>query len=272
VAALACALGAFAPPAGAQNACEVVRHSYPPGHHRHRPPLVVGDSGYLLAAPALARLGIEADARGCRQIGAANAILAARRHAHTLPRIVVLGVGANGGVNAASLRQALAIVGRRRILGLVTTPASPSSAYAMRRLAARTPRRVVLIDWAASGIPQRYGGDGIHIGPAAEAVLARFIWRRVRPYVPPRSLVLPRSTANEKACGTVHRRGRALAVYVVRGEKRIVCKRARAVVRARSPERVDGWHWFDWRVVGRRPWTDVYVRPSGKVVVAATPA
>lgn len=258
--------------AAAQNACQVERHTFPARHSGARPPLVIGDSGFLLAAPELARLGLEADARGCRAIAAATGILAARRHAHTLPRIVVLGIGANGGDSYGSLREALSVVGPHRLLGLVTTPASASSDFAMRRLAGRWPRRVFVIDWARSGIPQRFGGDGIHIGPTAETILARFVWRRVRPYVPPPSLRLPARRSAAKACGIVHRARRALAVFVTHGKHRIFCRRARQIVRARAPERVVGWHWFDWRVVGRRPWTDVYVRPSGKVVVAAAPA
>jgi hypothetical protein len=75
-----------------------------------------------------------------------------------------------------------------------------------------------------------------------------------------------------KACGTVHRSGRALAVYVIRGRRRILCKRAREILRASQPRAVGGWRWFDWAVVGKRPWIDVYERPSGKVLVASTAA
>jgi hypothetical protein len=262
----------WAGPATAQNACQVERHTFPAHRSGARPPLVIGDSGFLLAAPELARLGLEADARGCRAIAAATGVLAARRHTHTLPRIVVLGIGANGGDSYASLRRALAVVGPHRLLGLVTTPASASSDLAMRRLASRWPQRVFVIEWAGSGIPQRFGGDGIHIGPTAETILARFVWRRVRPYLPPRSLRLPARKSAAKPCGVVHRARRALAVFITHGKHRVTCRRARQIVRARAPERVAGWQWFDWQVVGRRPWTDVFVRPSGKVVVAAAPA
>src|SRR4051812_3058211 len=258
-------------PAAAQDPCQVERHTFPSHHGGPRPPLVVGDSGFLLAAPELARLGIGADARGCRGAAATIGPPAARRHAHTLPRVVVLGIGANGGDTEAALRQVLAIVGTRRVLGLVTTPASANSDLAMRRLAAAHPRRVVLIDWASSGIPQHFGGDGIHIGPVAETILARFVGRRVRPYLPPPGLELPPRPSAAKECGTVHCADHPLAVFIVRGKHRVVCRRARQIVRERAPERIVGWRWFDWRVVGRAPWTDVYMRPSGKVIVAALP-
>jgi hypothetical protein len=132
---------------------------------------------------------------------------------------------------------------------------------------------VVLVDWAGSGLAGRFGGDRIHIGPVGEAVLARFIRRRSSPFMPPRALTLPDNVADAvKACGTVHRGGRMLGVYVIRGRRKILCGRAREVVRASQPRAVAGWHWFDWAVVGRRPWLDVYERPSGEVLIASTAA
>ncbi|MCW2968360.1 MAG: yrhL [Solirubrobacteraceae bacterium] len=262
-----------AAPAVAQDPCSVVKTGTPRiAAGAPRPPLVVGDSTNLLAVDPLVKLGIEADARGCRQIGPAVDILAARRHAGTLPRVVVLAVGANGAVPRSELRRALNVAGPHRMLGLVTTPVPASSAQAMRDFHARHPTRTILIDWGGSGIPQRYGGDGLHIGYAGEARLARFIYRRVHPYTPPRHpIVLPADPATAKACGTVVRDGHRLAVYVVRGPQRIVCTAARALVRTPDPETLPTFNWFDWRFVGRPPWTDVFARHDGKVIVAARP-
>jgi hypothetical protein len=266
--------GAAAGPARAQNACEVIKHTFPARHGHARPPLVIGDSGMIYAAPVLSRLGFEANARGCRQMSAALDILAARKRAGTLPRLDVVSAGANGPVSDGDIRRALSILGPHRVLGLVTPPTSASSSAAMRRAAARLPERVVLIDWAATGLGPRYGGgDPIHIGPAGESVLAHFLRRRVAPYFPPAALKLPPKRSDAvKDCGVVHRAGQALGVYVIRGRRKILCERARAIVRARIPRAVAGWHWYAWSIVGAGPWIDAFERPSGEVVIASAPA
>ncbi len=102
----------------------------------------------IFAAPVLGGLGFEADARGCRQFSAGVTMIAARRHAGTLPRIAILALGANGPIPASGVRAALRAVGRRRILGLVTPRNSGSSQSQMRRAAGAHPNRVLLIDWA----------------------------------------------------------------------------------------------------------------------------
>jgi len=265
----------IAPPLAraAQAPCSVTRHRSPqrrPGSVR--PPLVVGDSSELLAVDPLVKLGIEADARGCRQTSAAVDILSARKRAGSLPRVAVLGVGANGAVPSSDLRRALRTMGPRGVLALVTTPTPVSSAQAMRAFHARHPNRTILIDWGGSGIPRRYGGDGLHIGYAGEARLARFIYRRVRPYTPPKhEISLPGDSTTATSCGTVHPGGTRRAVYVIRGRGRILCSAARALVRSRNPATVPNFNWFNWRFVGTPPWTDVFARYDGRVIVAARP-
>src|SRR3954447_9098876 len=141
--------------------------------------------------------------------------MAARKRTRTLPRVVVLGEGANGGIQRSLLRRALRITGPRGMLGLVTTTVPYSAAQAMRSFHARHPTRTLLIDWAASGIPQRYGGDGLHIGYAGEAVMARFVAARVRPYTPPKTTVaFTTGEQRAKDCGTVTPGGRRLQVFV----------------------------------------------------------
>lgn len=259
-----------APAAAGGDPCANIKTGVPRrAPDRPRPPLVLGDSSSLLAVAPLVRLGLEANARGCRPLSDAVAIMAARRRSATLPRVVVLAEGANGGIRRLLLRTALRLVGARGKLGLVTPTVPPSAAQAMRVFHARHPTRTVLIDWAASGIPQRYGGDGLHIGYEGEAVMARFIARFVRPYTPPRTTIaFPADPATAKACGTVHPGGRTLEVFVIRGRDRVLCSAARRLELARDRTNL-GYRWFDWRFLGRSAWKDVFVRPDGRVVIAA---
>lgn len=234
-----------------------------------RPPLMIGDSGTLLAIAPLVRLGIEADARGCRPLSSAVDIMAARRRAGTLPRVVALHVGANGGVRRSLLRRALRIMDRNGRLGLVTPATTSAAAAAMRAFHRAHPTRTLLIDWAASGLAQRYGGDGIHIGYEGEAVLARFIARRVHPYTPPVATVrFSQDPAKAKDCGPVHPGGRPRQVFIIRGRERSTCNLARDLATAEQPELLRFFNWFDWRFLGEPPWKDVYIRRDGKVIVA----
>jgi hypothetical protein len=254
----------------AQDPCANLKAGAPPRRPgAPRPPLVIGDSGALLAVAPLVRLGLEANARGCRPLSDAVSIMAARRHAHTLPRVVVLDVGANAGIDRALLRRALRIVGADGRLALVTATTSAAAAQAMRAFHARHRARTLLVDWGASGRWRRYGGDGIHIGYAGEADLARFILRHVRPYTPPHAHVrFPADMATAKDCGLVHPRGRILQVVVVRGRGRSTCALARGVATRPDPTALRYFAWFDWRFLGRPPWKDVYVRRDGRVIVA----
>jgi hypothetical protein len=145
-------------------------------------PLVVGDSTSLLAAPKLAGHGISTDAMGCRQWSAGLAILSAHRHDHTLPRLAIMALGANGDVTAGQVGQALRITGPDRVLGLVTPMNSASTQAVMRRAARRHPQRVLLIDWArhAAG----HGGwfiDGLHPSYPGATAFTRYIAQRVQP-------------------------------------------------------------------------------------------
>lgn len=145
-------------------------------------PLVVGDSTLLIAADKLAAQGISADAMGCRAFDAGLAILSARRHDHTLPRLAVLALGSNGTVSGTQIGRALAITGPRRVLGLVTPVNNASAAAAMHRATRRHPMRVVLIDWA-----KRSAGhgswfiDGLHPSYPGASAFAHLIERRLKP-------------------------------------------------------------------------------------------
>jgi hypothetical protein len=272
--AVAVALSAFAaPPAAA--ACGNAKHASAKrvAHRAGRAPLIIGDSTMIFATPFLGRLGLEANAKGCRQFGEGIRMLAARRHAHTLPRIAILALGANGPIGAGQIARALRVVGRRRILGLVTPRRSPSSEARMRRAARRHPDRVLLIDWVS--FSARHGGwfagDGLHVGQDGARGFARLVRRAVAPFAfpPVRGMHMPRRADGAKPCGVVHRFGHPLRVYVVRGHARVTCVRARALVRRPPLRSIPNWRRYDWRRTHDGPWSWVYARRDRRAVVAA---
>jgi len=268
LAALLCFLTAGAPAAHACDASRGARAHRDPAR-TVRPPLIIGDSTMILAAPYLGRLGIEADARGCRQFGQGVETLAARRRAGTLPTVAVLALGSNGTIAAGAIARALRVLGRRRVLGLVTPRRVGSgSDAAVRRAAARHPDRVILIDWMrfSGGHGGWFAGDGLHVDDTGARAFARLVRRRLEPFFPPRALRVPRAGA--RSCGRVLRGGRSLEVYVVRGRSRLLCARARQLGRARAAAGIAGWRYYDWARSGRRPWTGVYVRRDRRIVVA----
>ncbi len=257
---------AAAGPAGACDVTKVARAHKDPSRIG-RAPLIVGDSTMLLATPYLGAHGIEADARGCRQLDDGIDLLAARRRAGMLPKVAVLALGSNGSIGAAQIRRALRITGSSRVLGLVTPSRTGSgSADAMRRAARRHPERVVLIDWFgfSRGRAGVFAGDGLHVSDRGARAFAGFVRRRLAPFYPPRSLGVPVTATGAKPCG---RAGR-LDVLVVRGADRVSCLRARRLARARALAGIAGWRYYDWHRSGRRPWTGVYVRADRRIIVA----
>ncbi|HUR84635.1 MAG TPA: hypothetical protein VMY78_04760 [Solirubrobacteraceae bacterium] len=271
-----------AAPAAAVGACETVERAaarHDPSRLR-RAPLVVGDSTMLLAAPYLGRLGLEADARGCRQVEAGIDLLRSRRRARALPAVAVLALGANGAISARAIGRALRVMGPFRVLGLVTpSRVGSGSTGAMRRAARRYPDRVMLIDWERFGRRRGGGifaGDGLHVSDRGARIFAAFVRRRLEPFFgPPRALRIPATDAGARPCGVVRSRGRALDVLVVRGGTRLLCLRARRLARAPAYAGIRGWRYYDYRRSGRRPWSDVYVRADRGIVVvtrAARPA
>jgi hypothetical protein len=260
---------------GAQ-ACDAGRHVQAArGHAGSRAPLVLGDSTMIFAAPVLGRLGLEADAKGCRSFAAGVGILEARRRAGTLPHVVVLALGANGGASSGAIAHALAVVGAGRVLGLVTPRNDGGATAAMRAAARRHPDRVLLVDWVRYSAPHGgwFGEDGLHVGQPGADAFARLIRRRVGPvaFPPVSALRVPRSARGTTACGTVRRSGRTLRVHVTRGKRRIMCARARELARRPALRPADGWRSYDWRAARSGPWTWVLARRDRKVVVAVQP-
>ena len=256
-------------------ACDAGRHvqAAHAGRSLGRAPLALGDSTMIYAAPVLGRLGVEADARGCRGFADGVGILASRRRAGTLPRVVVLALGANGSTNAGLISHALRVVGRRRILALVTPRNQPGGAAAMRRAAARFPDRVLLVDWVRHSARHDgwFGQDHLHVGQPGANAYARLIRRTIAPFAfpPVGSLRLPSHAAGAQRCGTVRRSWRRLRVYVTRGKPRITCRRARQLARLPALRRIANWRVYDWRGARRSPWDWVLSRRDRRVVVGA---
>src|SRR4051812_25573580 len=148
---------------------------------RYRPPLIIGDSVLLGAMPDVARAGFEVNARGCRGWDEGRHVVWARRHAHTLPHLVVMQLGTDWSVRVGQIRSVLDLVGRRRVLGLVTPREAGGfggpDAESMRRAARRWPGRVALVDWARDTRAKHgwFAPDGIHLSYAGAAGLARHL-------------------------------------------------------------------------------------------------
>lgn len=159
-----------AAPAGAQGPCDAAKHLRP---DKAGAPLAIGDSVMLGAVDELRRAGIEVDARGCRQASDGVALLRRRRR---LPLVVILHLGTNGAIRMSDVARTLRVLGRGRLLVLMTStgPNGPRSSAVMRSAAQRWPRRTRLVDWAriAGG---RIGGDGIHLGPSQARLMARLL-------------------------------------------------------------------------------------------------
>ncbi len=168
----------------AAQACGGVRHASAVKRGAEgRAPLVIGDSVLLGAVPQVAGAGFEVNTRGCRQMSEGLGIIAARKRAKTLPHFVVIALGANGSISARQIREAMRIVGRDRVLGLVTPRelggGQGSDAGNVRAAGRRFPGRVVVLDWVrfSAGRGGWFAGDGLHLGPSGARGLARLLRR-----------------------------------------------------------------------------------------------
>ena len=80
---------------------------------------------------------------------------------------------------------------------------------------------------------------------------------------------MPNSTKGSKKCGKASRFGATFRVFLVKGKKRISCKRARKIVRKPPLGEIKNWQYFDWTKGGNGPWSDVYYRHDRKVSIGA---
>jgi hypothetical protein len=179
--ALIAAVAPAAAPA-APDACSEAAHVLPTGPAPTTPPpLAIGDSVMLGAVEPLRRRGFEVDARGCRQMREGLRLLGARARAGSLPKTVAIALGTNWTVTSGQIRRALRIMGRRRVLGLVTPRevggAASADQEAIRAAGRRWPRRVKVVDWVVHSASHRgwFWSDGLHLTPKGARALARLM-------------------------------------------------------------------------------------------------
>jgi hypothetical protein len=118
-----------------------------------RPPILIGDSTVLLPIPNLANGGISVNGRGCRGFREAVNIARKLKAKHHLPHLVLINAYGNGGVNPTLIQEALEVLGRSRVLGLVTQynadtghPPAPDTDM-LFKAARQYPHRILVIDW-----------------------------------------------------------------------------------------------------------------------------
>ena len=164
----------------AQAACGGVVRGLPTANTPFSPPpLAVGDSIMLGAFDSLRARGFEVDVRGCRQMSEGLGVLRARKR--SLPRFVVVALGTNWTVTLDQVRQALRVVGRERVLGLVTPRevggVSSSDQAVMRRAGRRWPNRVRVIDWVRQSVGHSnwFYSDGLHLTSRGARAMARLV-------------------------------------------------------------------------------------------------
>jgi hypothetical protein len=173
-------------PGSAQAACGgVYRETVKPPHRGVLPPLAVGDSTLILSLPTLRHEGISADAQGCRQYAQGLDMLAGLRRQGRLTRVVIVALGANGPVTEANVDRALTILGKTRVLVMVThwKPGhrAGNDTALIRREARRHPGRVVVLDWivASTRSPGWFQPDGLHLTFPGAAAFGRFLARAI---------------------------------------------------------------------------------------------
>src|SRR5919197_1911592 len=84
-----------------------------------RAPVAIGDSTMILPIPNLDAVGYSVNARGCRGFRESINIAARMKRKHKLPHLVMINAYGNGGVNPRLITEALKVLGKRRVLGLI---------------------------------------------------------------------------------------------------------------------------------------------------------
>lgn len=169
-------------PAGAEAACGGVqtRSAAKQVNPGGRAPLAIGDSTMLLALPNLARAGYRVNARGCRGWAEGMKVLRKDKRKGRLPHLVLVALGADWSVSKSSIREALRIVGKKRVLALMTPLESGgwsgSDARNIRWGFRQYPKRIILLDWVrySRGKGKWFQPDGLHLTFSGAAAMARF--------------------------------------------------------------------------------------------------
>ncbi len=148
-----------------------------------KPPFIIGDSTMVFAAPKLARRGFISNARECRQWSEGLSLLDKYSRKNRYGKVGVMALGSNAPLSKGEIHKALKIVGKKRILGLVTpyeAGGRTANAKLMRKEAHRH-KRILLIDWVhhSRGHSEWFAGDGIHVTYEGAAEQARYYAHRV---------------------------------------------------------------------------------------------
>lgn len=162
-----------------------VSETVAPAPHGVLRPLAIGDSTLILSLPTLRHAGISANARGCRQYSAGLTLLASERREGRLPRVVIVALGANEPVTETQVSKALSVIGRSRVLVMVThfEPGhrAGSDTALIRREPKRHPGRIVVLDWITYSAGHRgwFQADGLHLTFPGAAAFGRFLARAI---------------------------------------------------------------------------------------------
>ena len=186
IAAMAIATSGLMP--ASLRACAATRGAVARHHHvRGTSVTAIGDSVMLAAAAGLQTVlpGIYIDALVSRQLSAGLDVVRSLAGSGRLRRIVVVGLGTNGTVTSAQIRQLLTIVGPRRRLVLVNTfvprPWQGEVNGALAAAARRHPN-VLVANWLAA-IEHRTSllwDDGVHPRPPGGLLYARVVRAAIR--------------------------------------------------------------------------------------------
>jgi len=166
--------------------------SDPPPKVRGRQVTAVGDSVMLASAAALqaAMPGIYIDAQVSRPMVTGLTIIQDLAASGQLRHYVVVGLGTNGPVSAAQIRELRRLIGPHRDLILINTfgPITwESQVNTVLNSAARRYARVKLANWhqAIAGHTSLLWPDGIHPKPSGAKVYARVVLAAIRAEVAP---------------------------------------------------------------------------------------
>jgi hypothetical protein len=135
--------------------CKKVHHSKalvdPAG--KGRAPILIGDSTVLLPIPNLAQVGIAVNGRGCRGFRESLNVAAKLNAKHHLPHLVLMNGYANGGAGDKLIADALSVIGKSHVLGLVTEynadtghPPAPDTDV-LFKAAHQYKHRIFVLDW-----------------------------------------------------------------------------------------------------------------------------
>ncbi len=120
---------------------------------RGKAPVAIGDSTMILPIPNLNAVGYTVNARGCRGFKEATNIAARLKARHRLPHLVLINSYGNGGVNPGLISRALGVLGKRRVLGLITgynadtgAPPAPDTDI-LFRAAKQHHHQIFVLDW-----------------------------------------------------------------------------------------------------------------------------